>query len=129
MEVSCAAALHAMAMGDCRPEYVICDMKPFDSGWRVVLFLLWLTGVLVAAQPHLRGTVMLSVLRGTIAADLRISNLPALANARFWLNVEVFRDSAGRLLAQRRTYAPDTTEEAWQYQLLGPNGRPLPQEL
>ena len=104
---------------------------------RIPLFFhyLVLLGVLssgpTAAQPHLSGTVTVSVRQGTIAADLTLSNLPPLANARLWLhtglNVEAFRDSTGRqILAQRRTYAPDTTEEAWQYQLLDGQDRPLP---
>ena len=84
-----------------------------------------------ALPPHLSGRISISLRQGTIAADLELSRLPPLTNARLWLhtglNVEAFRDSTGhRILAQRRTYAPDTTEEAWQYQLLDAQNRPLP---
>lgn len=97
-----------------------------------VLGLAGLADHRAAAQaPHLSGRISVSVRQGTIAADLELSRLPPLANARLWLhtglNVEAFRDSTGRrILAQRRTYAPDTTEEAWQYQLLDAHNQPRP---
>ena len=92
------------------------------------LLMLGLLGVPAVAQPHLSGRITVSVQQGTIAADLILSNLPPLTNARFWLhtglNVEAFRDSTGRkILTQRRTYSPDTTEEAWQYQLVDAKNR------
>ena len=100
-----------------------------------LLGLAGLAGQQAAAQaPHLSGRISVSVRQGTIAADLELSRLPPLTNTRLWLhtglNVEAFRDSTGRsILAQRRSYAPDTTEEAWQYQLLDAQNRPLPRRL
>ncbi len=93
--------------------------------------LLSLAGGAAVAQPHLRGTITVSVQQGTLAADLQLSKLPPLPDARIWLhtglNVEAFRDSTGqKILSHDRRYAPDTTEEAWQYRLLTAAGRPLP---
>ena len=99
------------------------------------LLYYWLLASLLslptAAQPHLSGRITVSVQQGTIAADLTLSHLPPLTDARFWLhtglNVEAFRDATGRqIIAHRRAYAPDTTEEAWQYQVVDEKNRPLP---
>ena len=106
-------------------------MKAYFLHLFLSLVLSVVAAISAAAQPHLRGTITVSVQQGTIAADLQLSRLPPLADARLWLhtglNVEAFRDSTGRqLLDYRRRYAADTTEEAWQYQLLAPKGQPLP---
>ncbi len=80
---------------------------------------------------HLGGTLTLSVQHGTIAADLLVSHVPTLADGRIWLhtglNVESFRDSTGQhVFEYTRRFAPDTTEEAWQYQRIDERGRSLP---
>src|SRR6476661_2205070 len=95
-----------------------------------LLFLLFLLGGRWAGAqvPHLTGTVDLSVTAGTLRADLYLSGLPRLNNYRVWLNtglnVEYFRDSAQRRnLEFERRYAPDTTDEAWQYVFSAPNAQ------
>lgn len=99
---------------------------------RCAILLLYLFhNNILAAQPHLSGTITLSVRQGTIAADLQLSHLPPLTDVRVWLhtglNVEAFRDSTGHhFLDYRRFYAPDTTRDAWQYQLLDDDGHRLP---
>jgi hypothetical protein len=80
---------------------------------------------------QLGGTLTLSVQRGTIAADLLVRHVPLLADGRIWLhtglNVESFRDSTGQQVFEyTRRFAPDTTQEAWQYQRVDERGRPLP---
>ena len=106
----------------------MCCFLPYPF---ILLLLALLAATPALAQPHLSGTVIISVRQGTIEADLQLSRLPPLADARLWLhtglNVEAFRDSADRqILDYSRRYAADTTEEAWQYRLLDGKGRSLP---
>ncbi|MGZ3882821.1 MAG: hypothetical protein ACXVP0_06105 [Bacteroidia bacterium] len=97
--------------------------------YKLFLFVLISAFAGRAQNPHISGTVSVSIKNGTIAADLMVSNLPRLGNAYALLlnsgmNIRYIRDSADRHNFQMDRYYDDNVSgEAFAYYLPGPKGQ------
>lgn len=101
----------------------------------LILFFVF-CGPGAVAQPHIRGTVNLTMKEGLIACDFTLSNLPPLRHYRILLhhgmNIEFFVSDSGTVMPYGGFYSGKMTGEALEYSLMKNNGdslAPLPQTL
>jgi hypothetical protein len=100
----------------------------------ILAVLLIFSAVSVSAQPHIEGTVTLTLKDGLLDCDFALSDLPPLRNYRILLNhgmnIQYFVSDSGKVLPYDGFYSGKMTGEALEYVLMKTDTdtlRPLPQ--
>ena len=102
---------------------------------KTLLFLMVLLGTKMSAQePSISGTVKISIQKGTIEGDFKLSDIPSIKNYEILLNtglnVSVIRsDKDSYNFAFEKNYDKNISEESFLYSLQNKEGKFLPDEF